>query len=260
MKTILKYLRKYWLFAILASLFMLGEVLVDLYQPRLMARIVDEGILGVGNNGVPVVSMVAKTGIFMVILVILGGILGILSAACMNIASQKSGNDIQKDCFRKIMNLSLSQADDFTTGSLITRITNDVSQVQRLYTSMLRGVVRSMSFFVGGSLALLSLDMSFRIILIIALPLILINIILVMWKANPLFRMLQEKLDKVNDVIQENVSGARVVKAFIQEDREAERFRKSNRDLADTQFRVFFTLSFLRPVMNIIRIKKDPER
>ena len=252
MGTVFGYLKKYWIFAVLAALFMVAEVGVDLLQPRMMEKIVDQGILGLGIGGKPDIGIVASTGVKMVIFVIAGGLCGILSATCMNMASQKAGNDIRKDSFSRIMNLSLQQTDKFTTGSLITRITNDVSQVQGLFTSMLRGVVRCFAFFFGGSFALLSLDMSFRMILIIALPIILLDIILVMWKANPLFSLLQSKLDKLNDVIQENVSGARVVKAFIQEDRETERFKKTNKDLVDTQFRVFIVLSFLRPVMNIV--------
>ena len=140
----------------------------------------------------------------------------------------------------------------FSTGSLITRITNDVTQVQQLIMQLIRGLVRCVMFFVGGTMALLRLDLSFGVIVACAFPLILIDIIFVVWRTNPLFTVLQESLDKLNSIIQENVSGIRVVKAFIQEKAEAGRFSDANRHLVDTQFNVQMMLSFLRPVMNIV--------
>ena len=118
----LKYLKKYWLFAILAPLFMVGEVLADLVQPRLMSTIVDEGVLGLSNNGVGNLNLVLTEGLKMIIFVILGGLSGILCGVCSNIASQNFGNDLRKDAFKKIMSFSFEQTDKFSTGSLITRI------------------------------------------------------------------------------------------------------------------------------------------
>ena len=99
----LKYLKKYWLFAILAPLFMVGEVLADLVQPRLMSTIVDEGVLGLSNNGVGNLNLVLTEGLKMIIFVILGGLSGILCGVCANIASQNFGNDLRKDIFKNIM-------------------------------------------------------------------------------------------------------------------------------------------------------------
>ena len=252
MKTIWKYLRKYWLPALLASAFMIAEVYVDLYQPRMMEVIVDQGILGVGNNGVSNLNLILSTGIRMLLVVLAGGVFGLLSAVCTNVAGQSCGNDLRKGCFRRIMHFSFEQTDDFSTGSLITRITNDVTQVQQLIMQLIRGLVRCVMFFVGGTMALLRLDLSFGVIVACAFPLILIDIIFVVWRTNPLFTVLQESLDKLNGIIQENVSGIRVVKAFIQEKAEAGRFSEANRHLVDTQFNVQMMLSFLRPVMNIV--------
>ena len=252
MKTILKYLRKYWLPALLASAFMIAEVYVDLYQPRMMAVIVDEGILGVGNNGVSNLSLILSTGVRMLLVVLAGGVFGLLSAVCTNVAGQSCGNDLRKGCFSRIMHFSFEQTDDFSTGSLITRITNDVTQVQQLIMQLIRGLVRCVMFFVGGTMALLRLDLSFGVIVACAFPLILIDIIFVVWRTNPLFTVLQESLDRLNSIIQENVSGIRVVKAFVQEKAEAGRFSDANRHLVDTQFNVQMMLSFLRPVMNIV--------
>ncbi len=252
MKTFWKALRKYWYFALLAAGFMIAEVFVDLYQPKMMQRIVDEGILGIGRGGVPDLSLVVSIGVRMLLVVIAGGACGILSGVFANVTGQSFGNDVRKGCFHRIMHFSFEQTDDFSTGSLITRITNDVTQVQQLVMQMIRGFVRCLMFFVGGTTALLSLDLSFGVIVACAFPLILIDIIFVVWKTNPLFSVLQESLDKLNGIIQENVSGIRVVKAFIQEKKESQRFDKANQDLVNTQFNVQMMLSFLRPVMNIV--------
>ncbi len=236
----------------LASLFMVAEVYVDLYQPRMMEVIVDRGILGVGNNGVSDLGLILSTGVRMLLVVLAGGVCGLLSAVCTNVAGQGCGNNLRKACFSRIMHFSFEQTDDFSTGSLITRITNDVTQVQQLIMQLIRGLVRCLMFFFGGTWALLRLDLSFGVIVACAFPLILIDIIFVVWRTNPLFTVLQESLDRLNSIIQENVTGIRVVKAFIQEKSEADRFSEANRQLVDTQFNVQMMLSFLRPVMNIV--------
>ena len=245
-------MKKYWYMAVLASAFMIAEVYVDLYQPRMMALIVDEGILGLSNGGVSNLGSVITIGIRMLLVVIAGGLCGLLSALFTNITGQGCGNEIRKLCFDRIMHFSFEQTDDFSTGSLITRITNDVTQVQQLIMQLIRGLVRCLMFFIGGTAALLSLDLSFGVIVACAFPLILIDIIFVVWRTNPLFTILQESLDRLNSIIQENVTGIRVVKAFIQEKREEERFGEANQSLVDTQFNVQMLLSFLRPVMNIV--------
>ena len=252
MKTLLHYFRKYWFLAALASIFMVGEVSIDLLQPRLMETIIDQGILGIGNGGVSDLDLVISTGIRMIIIVLAGGACGVLSGVFSNLCGQNYGNALRKAAFRRIMHFSFEQTDDFSTGSLITRITNDVTQVQTLVMQMVRGFVRCLMFFVGGTAALLSMDLSFGVILAITFPLIILHIAFVVWKTNPLFLLLQNSLDRLNAVMQENVAGVRVVKAFVQEEAEEARFAKANQDLVNTQFRVLLLLSYLRPVMNIV--------
>lgn len=249
---ILRHLKKYWHFALPASVFMVLEVYVDLRQPRLMAEIVDQGILGLSNGGVSDIGIVTSTGIRMILVVIFGGLCGILSGVCTNLCSQNFGNDVRKSAFRRIMHFSFSQTDDFSVGSLITRTTSDVTQVQNMVAQLIRGCVRCAMFFIAGSIALVSLAADFGTVILIAMPILLLEVAFVLWRTNPLFRLLQSRLDRMNTVIQENVAGARVVKAFVQEKRESERFAKSNDDLVDTQFRVLILMSYMRPVMNII--------
>lgn len=249
---LLKFAAKYWPLVLLGPLFMVLEVSVDLFQPRMMEVIVDRGILGIGNGGLSDIHLVISTGIRMILLVIAGGCFGILSGVCANVAGQSFGNNIRKACFTRIMHFSFEQTDAISTGSLITRITNDVTQIQQLFMQAIRGFVRCMMFFVGGTVALLTLDLSFGQVLLIAFPLIFLDVIFVFIKTNPLFSLLQKKLDDLNNIIQENVSGIRVVKAFVQEKREEARFENANQALVGTQFRVELLLSFMRPVMNIV--------
>ena len=231
---------------------MVCEVTIDLYQPRLMAEIVNNGVLGLDRDGTPDVALIVSTGIRMLLIVLAGGCCGILSGVFTNLCAQNYGNDLRKDCFRRIMGFSYEQTDRFSTGSLVTRMTNDVTQVQNMVAQIIRGMVRCMMFFVGGSFALLRMDLSFGVIVACTIPLVLLDVGFVLWKTNPLFSLLQTRLDRVNAVVQENVAGARVVKAFVQEDTETERFESANGQLVDTQLKVLVLLSWLRPVMNIV--------
>ena len=188
----------------------------------------------------------------MILIVLAGGLFGMLSGTMSNLCSQNFGNRIRKACFDRIMHLSFEQTDAFTTGSLITRVTNDVSQVERLVAQLVRGFIRCLMFMVVGTITLMSLNVHFLVIIACAFPLVLLDIGFILWKTNPLFTLLQGKIDNLNGVIQENINGTRVVKAFIQEDREAARFDTANTSLVDTQLRVLILMSFLRPIMNIV--------
>lgn len=248
----IKYILKYWYFAVLASLFMVFEVLVDLYQPRMMARIVDEGILGLGSGGVPQQDIIISTGIWMLVIVLAGCLCGILSGVFTNLFSQNYSNDVRKLCFKKILGFSFTQNDRFSVGSLITRTTGDITQVQNMWAQIIRGSVRCGMFFVAGSIALVSLTSDFGMVILVALPLILLEVILVFWKTGPLFDRLQQSIDVMNTRVQESVKGLRVVKAYVQEEKESREFSEANRRQTDIQFRVLLIIASMHPVMNII--------
>lgn len=248
----LKYLKKYWFFALLAPIAMVGEVCMDLLQPRLMSTIVDEGVLGLSNNGVGDLNLIITVGLQMIGFVLLGSLFGILSGVFANLCGQNFGNDMRKDAFQKIMSLSFEQTDKFTTGSLITRVTNDITQIQNLVMQCIRGFVRTFMLFGGGIVSLLLLDVSFGVVVACALPFIILCAAYFLAKANPKFYILQEKLDKVNNVMQENVSGSRVVKAYVKEEHEQNRFENANGDLVGTQLDVLLLFSYMAPIMNII--------
>lgn len=248
----LKYLKKYWFFALLAPIFMIGEVSMDLLQPELMSRIIDDGVLGLNNGGVGNLNTVITIGLKMIGFVALGGICGVMSGVFANLCAQQFGNDVRKAVFKRIMKLSFEQTDKFSTGSLITRVTNDITQLQNFVMQCLRGFVRTSMLFIGGIACMVSLNMEFGIIIACALPFVAVCVVYFIAKANPKFTVLQKKLDKVNNVMQENVSGARVVKAYVKEDYETERFEKANNELVSTQLDVLLLLSYMTPIMNII--------
>ena len=248
---VLRYLKPYWVFALLCPLAMILEVSMDLLQPTLMSDIVDNGILGdaaADEN----LRYVLITGLKMLVFSLIGCFGGIASAAFGTAAAQKIGNDLRKDAFAKVMHMSFQQTDKFTTGSLVTRLTNDITAIQEFVAMSLRMFVRTGMQFIGGIAVILTLNVNFGIVLVISLPVQLIAVAIIMKKASPLFSIVQSRLDKVNSVVQENVSGARVVKAFTREEYEINRFDNANTDLMTTNLKVQKLLATLNPILMII--------
>lgn len=248
---VLRYLKPYWLFSLLCPLAMILEVSMDLLQPTLMSDIVDNGILGnaaADEN----LRYVLITGLKMLVFSLIGCFGGIASAAFGTAAAQKMGNDLRKDAFAKVMHMSFQQTDKFTTGSLVTRLTNDITAIQEFVAMSLRMFVRTGMQFIGGIAVILTLNVNFGIVLVISLPVQLIAVAIIMKKASPLFSIVQSRLDKVNSVVQENVSGARVVKAFTREEYEINRFDNANTDLMTTNLKVQKLLATLNPILMII--------
>lgn len=246
MSKVLKYLKKYWYFAVLSPLFMILEVSMDLVQPSLMSRIVDDGIVGQDFG------IILNLGIQMLIFTLLGCVGGILSGVFGNLAAQNFSNDLRKDAFAKVMKMSFQQTDKFTIGSLVTRLTNDIIACQDFVGMALRMMVRTLMQFIGGIVMVLSINATFGYILLFTLPIQIVVIILVLRKGAPLFSVVQSKLDRLNSVVQENVSGARVVKAYTREDYEYDRFSKANDDLVSTNLRVQKLMALLVPILSIL--------
>jgi len=245
-----KYLKKYWFFALISPLFMVGEVLMDLMQPKLMSQIVNTAVES-GEMSV-VMSSILATSLKMLVLVAIGGFMGIMCCYTASIASQGFGNDVRVAAFNKVMSLSLEQTDKFTTGSLVTRLTNDITTIQELVQMILRMFVRAPIFFFGGLFMCLSLDVSFGYVALAALPLVLLIVIFMVKKAVPKFAVVQKKLDKVNSVVQETVTGARVVKAYNREEHEIARFEVANRDFQKTNMSVLYIMVSIFPVLSIV--------
>lgn len=241
-----KYLKPYALFAVLTPLSMVGEVLGDLLQPKLMSKIVDDGVLGQDMD------LIIRTGLLMLLVLIGGGACGIAASAFGGIASQSFSRDLRVDVFKRVMGLSFEQTDKFTTGSLVTRLTADITAIQQMVDFMLRMLVRDSLLFFGGIIMMLTLNVRFGIIILCALPVEIIMMIIILKKANPYYSIVAKRLDTVNSVVQENVTGARVVKAYVREDTEEKRFDNANISLMESNLRVQTLMAILQPLLMII--------
>lgn len=269
MKRIFHYLKPYALLAIISPLLMVGEVLADLFLPKLMTVIVDCGINASGDvSGSELGSAVMRLlygegtyssmqviitfGVLMLLVVLVGGFFGVLCAYTAARASQSLGKDLRCDAYKRVMSLSIEQTDKFTTGSLVTRMTNDIAMIVEFTEMLLRMLVRSPMFFIGGTVMLCTLDIKFGFVLLCSLPIMAIMLVLVLGRAVPIFGSIQKKLDRVNSVVQENVTGARVVKAYVREDYEYSRFEGANRDLRDTNIKVHRIMAVMHPVLTVV--------
>lgn len=241
-----KYLKLYALFAVLTPLSMVGEVLGDLLQPKLMSKIVDDGVLGQDMD------LIIRTGLLMLLVLIGGGACGIAASAFGGIASQSFSRDLRVDVFKRVMGLSFEQTDKFTTGSLVTRLTADITAIQQMVDFMLRMLVRDSLLFFGGIIMMLTLNVRFGIIILCALPVEIIMMIVILRKANPYYSIVAKRFDSVNSVVQENVTGARVVKAYVREDTEEKRFDDANISLMESNLRVQTLMAILQPLLMII--------
>ena len=268
MKKLLPYLKPYWFVALVSPLMMIGEVLGDLCLPYLMSYIVNFGVEGYSptdlEHGSPLAAklidiflgsdatrmeIIILFGILMLCVTLVGGFFGTFCAYTAAKASQGFGNDLRRDAYSRVMSLSVEQTDKFTTGSLVTRMTNDITILVEFVEHMLRMVVRSPMFFIGGTVMLLSLNVRFGLVLLCTLPLQLFAMVFVIRKAVPLFSEVQKKLDRINSVARENISGARVIKAYVREDYECERFEGANSEMRDTNLKVQLLLTFINPIL-----------
>lgn len=247
-----KYIRQYLFFAVIAGLFMIGEVLMDLIQPGIMSRIVDEGVLGVYNEGNSDLHLIFMLGLRMIGLVLLGGIFGSLNNVFVHISSQNIGNEIRKDCFEKIMSFSFPQLDRFGTGTLVTRVTNDITQVQNFTSLFVRGLIRTSLLTFGSMYFMFRLNPIFGMIVLGAFPFLVGVIVFCLWKANPLFSKLQAQLDSINAIMQEDISGIRIIKACVREAYEKLRFQKANDELIKIQLKALVIFAFMNPLTNAL--------
>lgn len=241
-----KYLKPYILFIILAPALMVLEVCMDLLQPAMMSTIVDDGILA-GD-----MDIILKTCIKMLLFALIGAVGGIGCTYYSTKASQNFGADLRADLFRKIESFSFAETDKFSTGSLVTRTTNDVTQLQNMVLMALRMLVRTPMQCIGGIIMALTMDLKFGIILLVLLPIMIAIVALFITKTSPLFGTMQKKLDKLNGIMQENLSGVRVVKAYVREDFECKKFVDANEDYTGTSLKVMRFLAAISPIMMII--------
>lgn len=241
-----KYLKPYWLPALLAPLFMVLEVCMDLMQPKLLQRIVDDGIAA-GDAG-----EIQRTGMLMLGVALLGVIGGVGCTIYSSIASQNFGRDLRGSLFGKVQSLSFRNLDNLPTGTLITRITNDVTQLQTFVQMLLRMFVRSPMLIVGSLIMAVTINAKLTLILAVSVPLLFLFLFFLVRFSLPMFANVQKRLDGVNGRLQENLNGIRVVKAFVRSDYEEERFGEVNRDYTSVMTRGMRIMALNMPIMTLI--------
>ena len=242
-RKLLRFLKPYRHWAILAPLLMLLEVVMDLLQPRLIQRIVD---VGIANQDMAVIT---TTGLWMVAISIVGAISGIACTTTSVLAAQGFGADLRDELFEKVHSLSFGNVDRLGTGQLITRLTSDVRQVEQLVSMMLRVMLRA-PLLVIGSLVMAALTRPrLALMFILLVPALSVIMGWVVNRAYPMFSHVQERLDDLNTVMQENMAGVRVVKAFVRADHEIKRFGDVNNTLMEIAVRAARTVAVAQPLM-----------
>ncbi len=244
---LLKYLKGPAIFyAILAPILMLLEVAMDLTLPTMLSNIVD---IGIANSDI---NYVLTAGAKMILFAFLGLIGGVGCSIFSTIAAVNLGQNLRDGLFAKIQSLSFLELDHFKTSSLITRLTNDITQVQTMVMMGLRILVRAPLLCIGGLWMAYRLSQSLSIVFVITIPIILIFVAIVMSKSFPLFKTMQEKIDKVNNVMRENLLGVRVIKAFTMEHKQRDRFNEANDDLMSQSIRAQKIMIILNPVVMLL--------
>ena len=246
MKKLFKYLKPYMLPTLLAPLFMLLEVAMDLMQPALMSRVIDVGVANADK------AYIVRTCILMFVCALLGVTGGLGNMYFSTRAGYGFARDLRSDLYRRIQSFSFSDIDRFKTGSLVTRTTNDVTQIQNAFTNCIRMLVRAPFLCIGGVVMVLVLNAKLSLVVLAAIPFLTAMIVFLLKRGRPLFTSMQEKLDRVNTVMQENLSGIRVVKAFARADHEKAKFKVANDDLCDSTMRAMMMMSMAFPLINLI--------
>lgn len=221
-------------------------------QPEIMSRIVDDGVLGINTGGVGDMQLIWSLGLKMICLILFSGLCGSLNNVFVHMTGQNIGNEMRKDVFRSIMTFSFPQVDRFGTGSLVTRVTNDITQVLNLISQFVRGMIRTEMLMFGSIFFLFRLNRQFGSIVLCTFPFIVGCLAWCLWKANPMFTKLQGQLDKINSIMQEDVSGIRIIKSYVREIYEKVRFGKVNDALIGTQLQVLIIFAFMNPVINAL--------
>jgi len=240
---LVKFLKPYWRWAAVAPFLMMLEVIMDLMQPRMVERIVDEGIAQLN------LDLVIQTGLLMVVFAVIGALGGMSNGFFAETAAQGFGADLREALFRKVQTFSFSNLDDLDTGQLITRLTNDVTQVQEAVVMILRMVVRAPLLLLGSLVMAIVTSPQLAFLPLILMPLELLAVTWIVRKATPIFTRVQERLDALNEVMQENLAGVRVVKAFVRGEHEEARFSRANENLTGQNIQAGRTVAVMWPFM-----------
>ena len=238
-----KYITPYLSAFVIGPLMMLTEVAGEVMLPKFMSMIINNGVAS--RN----VAYIGKMGTLMVLTVLFMAVGGILGAYFSAKASISFTSDMRNDLFRKVQQFSFENIDGYSTGSLVTRLTNDVQQVQNVLMMGLRMALRAPGMFLGALIMAFMMNRQLAVIILIVIPLLLAAILLILKTAFPRFGEMQRRLDRLNSGIQESLTNVRVVKSFVREDHEIEKFSKLNDDLKESSLRALRIVITTMPVM-----------
>ncbi|WP_338449235.1 ABC transporter ATP-binding protein [Niallia oryzisoli] len=246
MLKLLRYLKPYQMLIVLVLALIFSQSLSELYLPTLMADIIDKGVV---HQDIPYIW---KIGGLMLLVAALGTACSIAASYYSAKVSMSFGKDLRHKVFSHIENFTLQEFDQFGTASLITRTTNDITQVQQVVNMILRMMVTAPIMAIGGIIMAYSQDAELTKIFLVAVPVLFVVILLVVWKGIPLFKLVQVRLDQVNRVLRENLTGIRVIRSFNRIVYEKNRFQRANADLTETSIKVNKIMALLMPVLMLI--------
>ncbi|MDQ0231685.1 ABC transporter ATP-binding protein [Metabacillus malikii] len=235
---------KWMIIAIFALIFL--QSMAELFLPTLMADIVDKGVV-LGDT-----PFIWRTGGIMLLVSALGAIASVIASYYSARAAMGLGRDIRKKVFYHVDKFSLQEFDEVGTASLITRTTNDITQVQQVVIMMLRMVISAPIMLVGGIIMAVSKDAKLSLVILVTMPVLVGAILLIFKKGMPLFQTVQKRLDKLNLVFRENLTGIRVIRAFNRETSEKVRLKQANKELTDVSIKVNKVMAFMMPVMMLV--------
>ena len=239
----LKYVKPYWVYFVLGPLLMIVEVLGEIFMPQFMAAIINNGV---ANQNVSYIVGMGVLMLVMAVLMMLGGVGGAYFGAK---GSVNVGADVRKDVFTKIQEFSFTSIDKFSTGSLVTRLTNDITQIQNFTNMLLRMCLRSPGMLIGALIMAIRLNARLALILAVIMPIMLVTISIVLRIGFPRFGIMQKKIDALNTSVQENLTNVRVVKSFVREESQREKFEEANHNLRVAGMRAMNVMIFTMPLM-----------
>lgn len=246
MKRYFKYIKPYISSFILGPLCMIIEVIGEVIMPLLLSKIIDNGVAG--NKDISYIITMGAIMIATALIMMLGGVGGAYFAVK---SSTGFSNDLRKDLFNKIQKFSFANIDNFSTGSLVTRLTNDVTVLQNIIQMILRMALRSPGMLIGAMIMAFSLNKQLATVIVIVVPLLATAIYFIIKTAFPRFETMQKKLDNLNISVQENLTNIRVVKSFVREDYEIDKFEKTSNDLKDKTIHAIKVVIFTMPIMTL---------
>lgn len=243
MKRWFKYIKPYWVYFVLGPLCMIVEVIGEVFIPKLYSQIINNGV---NNQNVGYIVGMAALMVGVSVLMLLGGVGGAYFGAK---ASVNFGADLRQDLYNKVQKYSFANIDKFQTGSLVTRLTNDVTQMQNMVNMLLRMCLRAPGMMIGAIIMAVIMNTRLALILAVIMPFMIIVLFFLIKYAFPKFGIMQTKLDALNTNVQESITNIRVVKSFVREDHQRKTFAKANKDLKDTGISAMNVMIIMMPLM-----------